>query len=56
MPRDPKPHIRVPDDNGPNPYDSKTGFQPKPWLTLKFWVWAICAGLALYFTRQFLGH
>lgn len=49
MPKEPKPQIRLPDDDGPNPYDSKTGYQPPRWLTLGFWVQIalLAAGLLL---------
>lgn len=53
---EPKPQIRLPDDDGPNPYDSKTGLQPKPWMRWQYWVAVICAGTAFYFMREWLGR
>lgn len=34
----PKLNIRLPGDPGPNPYDSKTPFQPPSHLTWGFWL------------------
>ena len=48
-------NVRLPTDEGPNPYDSKTGFQPPEHLTLKWWIFIICGGLALFLTRHWLG-
>lgn len=43
-----KPNIRLPDDEGPNPYDSKTEYKDLPkneWLvSWKWWVGALAAG------------
>jgi hypothetical protein len=57
----PKLHIRLPEDDedGPNPYDSKTPFketQPRWLWDWRIWVAAICFGLAyavvVWFNRQ----
>lgn len=48
-------HVRLPTDESPNPYDSKTGFQPPEHLTLKWWIFIICGGVALVLTRYWLG-
>lgn len=50
-------HIRLPDDPGPNPYDSKTPIKDSTtpmWLTWPFWVSCIALGAALTFTRMFM--
>jgi hypothetical protein len=48
MKRD-KPAIRLPGDEGPNPYDSKTPLdQLAPaWLTWKFWLAIIPVGIIM---------
>ncbi len=48
-----KPQIRLPTDEGPNPYDSRTGYQPPIWMRWQFWLQAVLFGLALYFVRKF---
>lgn len=53
--KQPKPQIRLPDDEGPNPYDSATRFEdlPKPnWMDLGWWVAIIAMGVAFYFTHR----
>jgi hypothetical protein len=51
-----KPQIRLPsdDDNGPNPYDSKTPFQPADWLTWKWWSGIASLGIGFVLMRDFL--
>lgn len=46
-----KPQIRLPEDDGPNPYDSKTPLQPKIWMTWRFWGTVIAFGAMLVFIR-----
>jgi hypothetical protein len=52
--KQPKPQIRLPDDEGPNPYDSRTGYQPPVWMTWQFWLTIIALGVGFYLTREFL--
>lgn len=47
--------IRLPSDEGPNPYDSKTGYQPPEWLTLAWWIGIISMGAGFVAIRHFLG-
>lgn len=48
--------IRLPSDEDPNPYDSKTGFQPPIWLTWGFWIMAILWGGGFVIARMFSGN
>lgn len=53
-----RPQIRVPgdDDEGPNPYDSRTPFQTPAWLSKpSYWVGLFFAALGLYLTRLWFG-
>jgi hypothetical protein len=52
----PKLRIRLPDDPGPNPYDSKTPYQKPEHLTLKWWAAIIGAGVGYYLIRKSLGQ
>jgi hypothetical protein len=50
-----KPQIRLPDDEGPNPFDSKTGLQPKPWMRWQYWIGALALGLGAFLVKRYLG-
>lgn len=39
-----KPQIRLPDDHGPNPYDSSTPFQTPRWATWQWWLSVLMLG------------
>lgn len=45
-------NIRLPDDPGPNPYDSKTPFQTPMWLTWKWWMAIIGLGMGWYLMHR----
>ena len=49
-------HIRLPDDDGPNPYDSKTKPEGPDWLTKPSW-WIAIFGMSvsLYLCREWFG-
>ena len=51
----PKLNIRLPDDPGPNPYDSKTPYQPPRHLTLAFWVQIGFLALGLTLCKMWFG-
>lgn len=51
-----KPQIRLPEDDGPNPYDSKTPLQPKIWMTWKFWFAIAAMSVTAVAIRYWNGH
>jgi hypothetical protein len=56
--KQPKPQIRLPDDEGPNPYDSSTRYEDlpkKPWMQLGWWVSIIALAAGLLIARKLSG-
>lgn len=53
---DPKkpPPVRLPGDEGPNPWDSSTPYQPPAWLGWKWWLQIIALGAGLVLARYLL--